>query len=356
VAVDVLDDDDRVVDEHAERQDQREQHDDVEGHVEHGQHDEADQHAQRNGDGDEERVAKAPHEEEQHARHEDQAREDVVLELGDAIVDVLRDVTSDRVANSIAALGALLVENRLRLVRDSQDVLAGAAGHRERERRHTLDPRVGRLVLVAVHHAGHLPDAYRLAVDHPDHHVLDLGDGLELAWHAHRIFQLADLDRPAGHIEISLLDRRRELVEAYVVVFQKVGIGLDCDLALEATDQLDLEHAFDALELVLELFGMLLELVEPHLATDVDDHDGELAERDLLDRRLVGQIARQLRSDRVDLLAHLLQRIVDVHVGLELDRHDAHAVGRRRRQIPHVLEVLQLVLERTCDQLLDVGG
>ena len=94
VPVDVLDDHDRVVHEHAENEDEAEQHDHVQRIAHELDADERYQHRQRDRDRDEHRVPKTE-ERHQHRDHEDQTGQDVVLELVDHLFDLRRLVAKN---------------------------------------------------------------------------------------------------------------------------------------------------------------------------------------------------------------------------------------------------------------------
>ncbi len=80
VAVDVLDDDDGVVDQHPQGEDQAEENHHVQRDPQRLQDDEGDQHREGDRQGDKEAVAQAE-EEKEHPDDQDQAGEDVVLQL-----------------------------------------------------------------------------------------------------------------------------------------------------------------------------------------------------------------------------------------------------------------------------------
>ena len=89
-------------------------------------------------------------------------------------------------------------------------------------------------------------------------------------------------------------------------------------LALEPARERHLQHLGDLLELVLEVLG---DFLQPHqvVATGhVHEHDGPLGEVELEDLRLFGFLGK-VRLRQVHLVAHLLEGVVDVDAGVELD-------------------------------------
>ena len=93
-AIDVLDNDDGIVDEHAQRDDQREENHEVERVAERLEDQERGEHRQRNGNAHERGRAHAQ-EEQQHRHHEDQSADDVVFQVADERTHVLALVARD---------------------------------------------------------------------------------------------------------------------------------------------------------------------------------------------------------------------------------------------------------------------
>ncbi len=350
--VDVLDDDDRVVDQHAQRQDQAEEHDEVEGEAQGLERQEGQQHRQRDREADEEAAARA-HEGEHHAHDEDQRGEDAVLELADHVADVAGLVGEDPVAG--AGRPPLRVEGdqALDLVGHVEDVGAGALGDRHRHRRQPVHPRVGLAILVAV------DDARQVAhedgpVAHPlDGDLFDLLGAGELAGHAQQQAAATRCHLAPGDVDVLVADGVDDVVELEAVVADAVGEDLDPHLPGPAARDLGVQHPRHPGDLVLELLGDALELglVGPG---EGDEQHRDVREGDLADRGLV-YVAGQLGFGAVDAIAHPLKRVLDDHVRLELERDDAQPLGRGGAHLLDVAQARQLVLDGDGDQPLDVG-
>ena len=125
MAVDVLDDHDRIVDEHPEHEDQAEEHDHVERVAHQLNADEGDQHREWDGDGDEDRVPETEkcHED---GDNEDQPRENVVLELVHHLADLLGLVAENGDDRALGQRSLLARELRFHGIRDGDEVRPGA--------------------------------------------------------------------------------------------------------------------------------------------------------------------------------------------------------------------------------------
>mgnify|MGYP000744802435 CR=1 FL=1 len=104
VTVDVLDDDDRVVDQHAEHEDQREERDRVDGHAGGVHEDERAEEAERDAQHGEKRVPEAD-EDEQRECDEDDAEAGVPLQDVEDVADVRRSIVPDLEAHVLGQPG-----------------------------------------------------------------------------------------------------------------------------------------------------------------------------------------------------------------------------------------------------------
>ena len=127
VAEDRLDDHDRVVDQHADRQHETHQRHDVEGQIGPARlprqvhEDKGDDHRDRDGDRHQQGGAKAPQEEE-HEEHRQRAAEEArVAQLGEAVAHVVGVVAVDVDLEALAPREAA----------DGVDLLLGAVDHRQ---------------------------------------------------------------------------------------------------------------------------------------------------------------------------------------------------------------------------------
>ncbi len=354
VAVDVVDHDDRVVDQHADRQHQREQHHHVERHAGELHDDERQQHRERDRRADEEGVAQ-PHGEEEHDHDEHDAGEDVVLEIGHHDADVLRLVGEEGRFHSRRPGCLEALDLRLQPVGELDDVRTRALLHRQRHRFPAVDARVGAALLEAVAHRGDVAHLHRALADHLDHELLDGERIFDLAGDAQRERLALERELAAGDRDVLVADRVEHVVERGAVEAQPLGVDVDLHFALHAADEGRPQHAGDRLDLVLHGLGQAPELDRADVAGEVDLQDRHIGEIELAQDRFLG-VGRELGLGEIDPVAHLLQREVEVDAGDELDVDHRDALGRRRGDLFDPLEPLQLAFELVGELALDVGG
>ena len=370
VAVDVLDDHDRVVDEHPERDDEAEQDDEVQRLPHRREDQEAQKHRERNRDPDERRRPH-PEEEEQHRDDEDQPGDDVVLEVLDEGLDVfglvagvghLGPVRKRKLGDGLAHRGDGL-----------DDVLAGALGDAQADdvevlRRGVLDvlpvldlglenrqPGVRVAVLEPHPRLGDVADVDRLPARRVEHEALDLLGAVELAVDADEIVQPVYIDRAAGDVRVLALDRGDEVVEREVVALERGKVHIYLHLAREPADEVHVEHAGGRLDLVLQVLGDVAELRERVARGEVDVDDRELARVELGDDRLL-DLGRPLDARAVHGLADVELGVVHVHVRRELDHNGGYALGRGAPQVVDAVDRRDLALDLLRDDRLDVVG
>jgi hypothetical protein len=217
VPVDVLDDHDRVVDEHAERDHQAEEHHHVQGETERLEHQEARQHRERDARGDEHRVAHT-HEVHDHDDDEDQRRDDVVLQVGDRDLDALGLVAEHPVVHAGRPGGLLLGGERFDGLRDLQDVRPRAFGDRQRHGGLPVQSGIGLALRDPVDHPGHVAHEHRSVAHAFDGDRFDLGGVLELTGHPHQGGGVTGSDRATWDVHVLVGDGARHVVQGEPVV------------------------------------------------------------------------------------------------------------------------------------------
>ncbi len=354
MAVDVVDHDDRVVDQHADRQHQREEDHHVERHAGELHDDEGEQHGERNRRADEERVAQ-PHGEEEHDDHEHHAGQDVVLEIGHHDADVLRLVGEEGRLDAWRPGRLEPLDLGLEPIGKLDDVRARALLHRERHRLAAVDARVGAALLEAVAHRGDVAHLDRALSDDFDHELLD-GEGVfDLARDAQGQRLPLELELAAGNRDVLVADRIEHVVERDAVEPQALRVDVDLHLALDAADERRPQHAGNRLDFVLNRLRQTPQLDRADVAREVHLENRHVGEVELAQDRLFG-VGRELGLGEVDPVAHLLQREVEVDAGDELDVHHRDALGRGRGDLFDSLEALELALELVGELAFDVGG
>ena len=159
MAENIFDHHDAVVDQHAEHHDKREEHDHVERHAHIAQDDEPHGHGKGDRRGDEHRIAGAQ-EEAQDQKHEQDAHEQMVLELIHHLSDVFRHIIGDLVVRACGPAGLFLGKDFFGLVDDPHDVFARSFCYGQGERRFAVDAR-NRLTVARIGKGDlrHVPDA-----------------------------------------------------------------------------------------------------------------------------------------------------------------------------------------------------
>ncbi len=233
------------------------------------------------------------------------------------------------------------------------DVLARPLAHTQRDHGIPVETRVALPLLEAEVHCRHVAHVDRPVARGLDHDVLERTGVLELARHANEELDVADIDRAAGYRDVLERDRLDDVGERDAVVLELAQVHVHFHFALQAPGQLDAEHARYLLDLVLNVLGELLQPNQVVLARHVHLHDRELGKVELHDRRLLGRL-RELGLRDVHFLPHELQGLRHVHSGLELGRDAGVAFHRLRGEGLDVGDLVELLLERSGDERLDV--
>ena len=265
VAVDVLDDDDRVVHEDANREDEREERDPVQRVAEEIRREEREGKSRRDRDEDDDRLA-AP-EEERHEDHDGERREaHVEDELGRLLVRRLPVVARLRDGHVRGDDGAL--ESReadVELLHELDGVRAGLFRDGERHggsvvaglREH---PHVLRGLLGAVRHGCDVAEPYGLAVHDADHGRTDVLGAPEEGADLDGDLRVAGDDAAGREAPVEAGERAVRLHERDAVRGEPVAVERDADDAALPAEDRHLRNAGMAREVGLDLVGDLPEL------------------------------------------------------------------------------------------------
>ena len=235
------------------------------------------------------------------------------------------------------------------------DVLADPLGHLERDGGQAVDPRIAFRVGEGAADRGDVAELDDgVAVD-GDRHLENVGHVLDQPRHLDRETALAAVQRAGRDQAVRPLEHLDDVAGDEAVALDPQGIDDDLDDLLTVAADIDLEHARNGFQVVLELAGNVDQSALGHVARQGHDDDREQTKVDLVDRRLV-HVVGQVGADAVDRLAHVLLGLVAVETGLEL-KHDAAAaligVGG------HLLDAgdaAQLLLDRPHHQPFGVLG
>jgi hypothetical protein len=301
-AIDVLEHDDRVVDQHAESHRQARHRQEVERVAAEVEEGDRDQHRQRQRQRDDQRHPEPAQEEEEHQERQARAPEARLLERHQAVFDQLPLV---EVVDRLEAREALLLRDLVEVAADALGGLdcvgagchADHAGHCDlavharhvlAERAHALDPRDVPQLKPAIGD-GEVADRFEVR-------VAQLGAHDELA--------LAFLDLADRHVLVVPLQLLQDLAEVEPELPELVSVEEDADRLADEPPHRDLADTFDALERRLNL--VIDEVVVALLAArDADGHEHQR-------QRLVGlaphapavDLRRPARPRAVQAVAH----------------------------------------------------
>ena len=370
VPEDVLEDDDRVVDQHADAQRQAAQAHDVERHARGVHQREGPDHRDGDRQGDRHGIARVPEEEEEHQKgqrpSEHEGRDHVVDRVRDEPGLVGRHVDVDlrilglelrerppHQAGDLDRVGSRLLEDQ-----DPDRFAAAVAGQR--------------LALPeAVDDGGHVPEAHEplgsglvVPLRPPGHlpglgrhgHVADLCDGPELAQRAERVAVAALEDRASRSADVGLLERAGHVLQLDAVGLEEGRAHLDLNLAVEASHDLGLRHPVELFEPAAEdRLGQLLRRPEIGAAGHGEHHHGIGLRIHPQDPGAGGR-AGQLVAQEVELLPRIEHREVHVRAPREPERDEAHPVARRRGDALHAGHGGHPALDPLGDLPLDLRG
>ena len=158
-----------------------------------------------------------------------------------------------------------------------------------------------------------------------ERHVEHVANRFEQAGNLDREAPAPGVQRTGGHQQVGALEREEDLLRIQPVAVHQHRVEDDLDLFLAVADDLGLEHARDALDLVAQIPRQPQQRALRHITAQGHHQDREQAEVDLVDRRLVGVLG-QVRLDQIDPFAHVGEGRVDVEAGVEFHQHAGAAL------------------------------
>ena len=352
VAVDVLDDHHRVVHQHPEHEDEAEQHHHVQRVADPAEYQERGQHRERDGHPHEEGVPEA-YERHQASDHQQQPRNDVVLELVHHPPDLDGDVADHRGVDALGQHLVPAVEFGVHEVGNPYQVGAGAFFDAQGHRRFLVHPRAAGLVLEPEDHVGHVAHKDRLAVTDLDHEVLDLRRLPHFGGQPDQVLESADRDLAARDVAVFPRHRHHDVGEAELEEGQAFRVHLHVDLALATSDHVRPVDPGDRLQVLLDLLGHLGEALASHRPRQGDHHDGDLREIHVLDPGVFG-LRGQVGFREVHLFADARERRFEIGFGVELDRDAGEALARGGADLLDPGDRLDLRFDGPRDQRLHV--
>ena len=243
--VDVLQHDDRIVDDDADHQRQGEHRHLIEGEAEHGDDREGADDRGRDRDGGDERRPEVAQEDEDDDGGEDAAEHQVFLDRVERCLDELRvvanqadlDVWRQRLLN-LGHPGLDRVGQR-----DRVDAALLADGYGQR--RASVEHRDRRGDFAGVDDLANVANANRRIAARRDDEVVEGLRAAQAADRAHRQLARALLEAPARELEVLRAQRRRHVGRRQAVGVQPVRVDLDLDFAAPGAEE---EHLADAVD------------------------------------------------------------------------------------------------------------
>ena len=369
VAGDVLDDDDGVVDQNADREDEREQADAVERVAHQARGEERQQDRRRDDDGDHDGFAPADREgDQENDRHRGEAKveEQFVGLLVGGLAVVAGDLHVHIFGEDASAQVLELLDD---VLGDDHGVGAGALGDGQRHRRRALDRAVGlahlgdaRLLrLGGKRHIGDVAHIDRAAVARGDEDVADLGQRLQRLPGDQRHLAVGIADRGGLEGAVGALDLAGELLQRDAEQRQFLRVGLDADLLGLVADDVGEPDIGQLGDLDLKLARQPREAVgrpvrrRAGLGRERDGDDGDVVDAAADDQRF-GNADRDAVHIGPHLLVHAQDRRIGIGADLEARGHHGAVVGGLRIDVLDAVDALDDRLQRLGDELDRVLG
>jgi hypothetical protein len=210
-----------------------------------------------------------------------------------------------------------------------EDVLATALQDCQGYTLLLVNPAAGKGVLVAVPDEGQIAEIYGFPVADEGDNGEDLRWVFEVLGHPDQVLALADVHAAAGHVDVAAFNGGDEAGKGDVVCGDAIQVKLDMDLPFQTAGNPSLEDSFDGLDAVLEIIGEGLESAQAEGPGENYPDDGDVREIHLSNNRFIREICGKIVISLLDLVPHLLERIVDVNLGQEFDGHGGEAFLRR---------------------------
>ena len=275
MAINILDDHDRIVDDEADRKRKPAESHDVERLMENVRGEKRAEHRDRERDRDDECRAPRVQEEQDDQNREHGAVDGRMFERIDRIGDEAALIEEN--AESHRGVAMLQIGNfRIHALRDGDDVGIRLRGDDQRHTRLAVEAREDALLLDAVPHGCHVAQVDRSAILDRDDGVADFGGALIKRARADAVFIRADRNNAGGRIDVlgfNLVDDRGT---RQTVAREYRGIRLDVDRTRLSAGDADAADTGDGREFVGDLIAeQIREIAQrPHGVGDLNADDG----------------------------------------------------------------------------------
>jgi hypothetical protein len=348
MAIDVLQHDDGVVDDEADRDGEAHQREIVDAEAEHVHHRESADQGERHGDAGNDRRPEIAQEEEDHHDDETDGQRQGELHVVHRGADRRRPVGQDIDLDHRRDRGLQPRQRRLDAVDRLQHVGPGLLEHGEQDAAPIIGPGGEPGVLRPVHGPTDIADAHGSAVLVGDDDVVPGIRREDLVVVVDREIALVAIDAAGRAVDRRGGDHRRHVVEGEAERGELGGIDLHPDRRLLLAADGDLGDAADLRDLLRQdILGVVVDHGQrQHVGMNGEEQDRRIGRVDLAVGRRVRQILRQLAAGGIDRRLDVLRRGVDVARKVELHRHRGAAERARRRHLRDARDLGELALER----------
>ena len=354
MARDVLDRDDRIVHQQAERDDETCDGQLIQRIAEEVQHDDAEGQRQRDRDHHDARGAPAERQQRQH--HERDGDAEVHVEAVQPCLDVLRLVETLFQRDPFRQRRGVEFHGVVDALLDLDDVEAVLHVRRDEHRTLAVVAADVRQLLRIPAYGGDVANPHAASVDRRHDGVTDLVEVRVGARSLQAEAARAEIDRAGRDVGVVALYGLDDLRGGQPQLGHPLEVHFDAQFAARVRPGLGGQDAVDAFQGVFEVARVILEFAIGRILGhqrelhDVDEARAELADDQFAD--FDGQRGTQC----VDLAGDLVVLLLRIGEGLELDGREREAVDDRRFHLAHVVELREAVLHRLDDQALEILG
>ena len=358
MAIDVLDHDDRIIDDEADAEHEREKGQQVDRIAERKQRDHHADQRQRNGDDRDEGRAKIAEKEENHDDHDRRRLDQGLRDLVDRRADELGRVIGDRRVEAARQLALDARHDRAHAVDHGEGIGFRRAVDADE---HGLEPVEdgGRVrALGPEFDARDVAEAHQRVAVRGDH---QLAEGLGAVERGQRVdadLGIVAFDLAGGGGEVVGGERGAHVIGRHAVRGHPRRIEPDAHGEHLTAQDLGIGDAVDRLQARLHDAGQIIGDLRGghHVRIEREIHEGEALARLLDDDGIVG-LARQEAAHLVDLGERVGHRPVGIGVEPEVEGDRRHILLRGRDQGVDALAARDRLLDRRGDEALDhVGG
>ena len=352
IARDVLEHDDRVVDDEAGRDRQRHQRQVVEAEAEQIHDAERADDRGRHRDARDRRGAHAAQEGEDHQNDEQDRDHQRLLGVVQRLADGLRPVDGDGQVDVARQRGDQAGQFGAHAVDRLDDVRSRLARQDHRDPGLAVDEAGVAKILDRIDNLGDVGEPDRRAVAVSDHQVAILRRMRRLIVGVDLIVVVVVLDRPFRTVGVGGSERGADVLKPDAVVEDRARVDLDPHRRERRAGNVDLADARKLRQPLLQnVGGEVIELSRRMGGRrHGDDHDRRVSRIDLMIGRILAQAGRQIDARGDDRRLDVSRRAVDIAIKAELERDAGRAERALRRHLVDVGDLTQVPFERRRDR------